>query len=118
MKFYVFVLIFAIFSWSCSSNEENSSDSTVASVCSETSSDAEVYEIFQLGTTNCNLFCKDKSLSECQTAWGNGEKNLNYQYVAKSWTPLINVFPTLFYFLVWISLRFLNFLSLKQVSFF
>jgi len=91
MKLNVFILILAIFSWSCSSNEENSSDSTVASVCSETSSDAEVYEIFQLGTTNCNLFCKDKSLSECQTAWGNGEKNLNYQYVAKSWTPLNTV---------------------------
>ena len=91
MKFYVFILILAMFSWSCSSKDEESSDSTVASVCSETSSDAEVYEIFQLGTTNCNLFCKDKSLSECQTAWGNGEKNLNYQYVAKSWSPLNTV---------------------------
>ncbi|MEC9068517.1 MAG: hypothetical protein VYC02_00535, partial [SAR324 cluster bacterium] len=60
MKLNVFILILAIFYWSCSSKDENSSDSTVASVCSETSSDAEVYEIFQLGTTNCNLFCKDK----------------------------------------------------------
>ena len=91
MKFYAFILLLAMFSWSCSSKDEKSSDSTVASVCSETSSDAEVFEIFQLGTTNCNLFCKEKSLSECQTAWGNGEKNLNYQYVAKSWTPLNTV---------------------------
>ena len=90
MKFYVFILILAMFSWSCSKNEE-SSDSTVASVCSETSSNSEVYEIFQLGTTNCNLFCDGKSLSECQTAWGNGEKNLNYQFIAKSWSPLNTV---------------------------
>ena len=91
MKFYVFILILAMFSWSCSSKDDESSDSNAASVCSETSSDAEIYEIFKLGTTNCNLFCKDKSLSECQTAWENGEKNLNYQYVAKSWTPLNTV---------------------------
>ena len=91
MKFYVFILIVVMFSWSCSSNDEEASNSNAASVCSETSSDAEVYEIFQLGTTNCNLFCEDKSLSECQTAWENGEKNLNYQYVAKSWTPLNTV---------------------------
>ena len=91
MKFYVFILILAMFSWSCSSKDEESSDSTVASVCSETSSNSEVYEIFQLGTTNCNLFCDGKSLSECHTSWGNGSKNLNYQYVAKSWTPLNTV---------------------------
>jgi len=91
MKFFVFILIVVMFSWSCSSNDEEASNSNAASVCSETSSDAEVYEIFQLGTTNCNLFCEDKSLSECQTAWENGEKNLNYQYVAKSWTPLNTV---------------------------
>ena len=90
MKFYVFILILAMFSWSCSKNEE-SSDSTGASVCSETSSNSEVYEIFQLGTTNCNLFCDGKSLSECHTSWGNGSKNLNYQYIAKSWTPLNTV---------------------------
>ena len=52
MKFYAFILLLAMFSWSCSSKDEKSSDSTVASVCSETSSDAEVFEIFQLGTTN------------------------------------------------------------------
>ena len=84
MKFYAFILLLAMFSLSCSSKDEESSDSTVAP-------DAEVFEIFQLGTTNSNLFCKEKSLSECQTAWGNGEKNLNYQYVAKSWTPLNTV---------------------------
>ena len=84
MKFYAFIILLAMFSLSCSSKDEESSDSTVAP-------DAEVFEIFQLGTTNSNLFCKEKSLSECQTAWGNGEKNLNYQYIAKSWTPLNTV---------------------------
>jgi hypothetical protein len=63
--------------------------------CSETESDSEVFEIFQLGTTNCNFYCETSdgklSNSECYSAWKNGERNLNYQFIAKSWTPLNTV---------------------------
>ena len=40
--------------------------------CSETESDSEVFEIFQLGTTNCNFYCETSdgklSNSECYSA--------------------------------------------------
>ena len=63
----------------------------IGSFTCETEPDSEVFEIFQLGTTNCNKYCeKDSgrlftanSNSDCYSAWKNGEKNLNYQYIAK-----------------------------------
>jgi hypothetical protein len=60
--------------------------------CSEVESDAEVYEIFQPGTTNCNFYCvkNDVRLSEadCYTEWKKGDTSLNYQFIAKSFSPL------------------------------
>ena len=75
----------------------------IGSFTCETEADSEVLEIFQLGTTNCNKYCeKDSgrlftanSNSDCYSAWKNGEKNLNYQYIAKSWTPLNTVHNTI-----------------------
>ena len=101
----------SLFIMSCAKKDENDSPSSSSSsnsyldptngavigsfTCAETESDSEVYEIFQLGTTNCNLYCEKSdgklSNSECYSAWKNGETNLNYQFIAKSWTPLNTV---------------------------
>ena len=54
--------------------------SVIGSFTCETETDSEVFEIFQLGTTNCNKYCeKDSgrlftanSNSDCYSAWKNG----------------------------------------------
>ena len=113
MLYIIFIVLFSLTKISCSKKEDNdgsSSSSTnsyidpvtggvIGSFTCETEADSEVLEIFQLGTTNCNKYCeKDSgrlftanSNSDCFSAWKNGEKNLNYQYIAKSWTPLNTV---------------------------
>ena len=113
MLYIIFIVLFTLTKISCSKKEDTDSSSSsstksyihpvtgsvIGSFTCETEPDSEVFEIFQLGTTNCNKYCeKDSgrlftanSNSDCYSAWKNGEKNLNYQYIAKSWTPLNTV---------------------------
>ena len=107
MLYIIFIVLFSLTKISCSKKEDNdgsSSSSTNSYIhpvtggvigsytCAEVESDSEIFEIFKLGTTNCNLYCQKSSgklaNSECKSAWKNGETNLNYQFMAKSWTPL------------------------------
>jgi len=110
-KFLLMSLVTSLILLSCAKKDENDSPSSASSstsyldpttgavigsfTCAETESDSDVFEIFQLGTTNCNFYCEknDEKLSnsECYDAWKNGETNLNYQFIAKSWTPLNTV---------------------------
>ena len=110
MLYIIFIVLFSLTKISCSKKEDNdgsSSSSTNSYIhpvtggvigsytCAEVESDSEIFEIFKLGTTNCNLYCEKSSgkmtNSECHSAWKNGETNLNYQFMAKSWTPLNTV---------------------------
>ena len=113
MKLFLLInIVVSFILLSCAKKDEHDSPSSASSskpyydpttgavigsyTCAENESESEVLEIFQLGTTNCNEYCEKYdgwklSPSECYSAWKNGETNLNYQFTAKSWTPLNTV---------------------------
>ena len=85
--YFIFALILlVIFLSTCSSEEESTTESTTV-VCSDE-------EIFCDGSTNYNIFCEsfpvsNNDITECKNAWSTGISGAdNFEYIAKSWTPL------------------------------